>query len=222
MENLTEVIERAVLERMKPEFLKEVLEPRVDKLIVETIDAALRSYSDTGKIIAAAVTEALRVESLDLPRYGELVSDMLKAQIERVVHPLVSERLAKDMEELLSLAPEEMKLSKLAERMLEENHGDDWGPAISVILEETHGSSRWLYLDVDHHYDDSEKHRCKFMLLIRQDGTIASMRFDREDYSQKKWIGTSYGVDQLLRAMMAVGTKLILDEDAVVTGRGDY
>ncbi|MBN8845961.1 MAG: hypothetical protein J0H88_22205 [Sphingomonadales bacterium] len=96
MTALSNLISAAVAARMTPEFIEKEVDARVDKLIVESVDRALRSYSDTGKLIEKAVEDALRVNSIDLPAYGEIVAAMLKAQIERRVAPLVAERLAAD------------------------------------------------------------------------------------------------------------------------------
>jgi hypothetical protein len=38
----------------------------------------------------------------------------------------------------------------------------------------------------------------------------------------KSWIGRAHGLEQKLRAYVACGTKIVVDEDCVVTSVGDY
>lgn len=220
--DLTGIISAAVAAKMTPEFIEKEIDSRVEKLIIETIDRSFRSYSDLAKLIEAAVTEALKVEHLDLPSYGAMVTNMLKAQIEAMVHPLIAGRLAADMEELLSLAPAEVKLSEIATFMRKNHEGEGYGEVITVILEEaTYGSSRWLYLDEKEHRRSPDKNRCPHRLLIGQDGIISGGWIGDEDITKKNWFGPSYGIAQRLRSYIACGTKIILDEDEVVVSVGD-
>jgi hypothetical protein len=227
--NLTGLISAAVAEKMTPDFVEKEVNTRVEKLIVESIDRALRSYSDTGKLIEKAVEEALKVERLDLPSYGAIVTDMLKAQINARVSELVAGRLAADMDELLGLAPKEVKLSEIAEYMLEEfKEGDHWGDCITVIVEETRYGSTWVFLDAEKHHEDRDKYRCKFRMQVSEGGEIhgayvGDSDFARDNHGKRdKWIGRAHGLEQRLRAYVACGTKIILDTDAVCIGVGDY
>lgn len=222
-ENLTNIISAAVAAKMTPDFIEKKVNSRVEKLVVECIDRSFRSYSDTAKQIEEAVSAALKVDRLDLPSYGDMVARMLKAQVEAVVSPIVSGRLAADMEELLKLAPAEIKLSEIADNMRKEHEeGDKWGDVISVILEESSYRSRWLYLDDEEHYEDRDKNRCQHRLLLGEDGTISGGWIDSKDLTKSSWIGRSYGLGQRLRAFIACNTKIILDIDNVVTSVGDY
>jgi hypothetical protein len=222
-EDFPNLIANAVAAKMTPDFIEKEVNSRVDKLIVECIDKAFRSYSDTAKTIEDAVSAALKVDKLDLPSYGAMVTEMLRAQVEAVVSPIVSGRLATDMEELLKLAPKEIKLSEIADAMRADHEGGEkWGKVITVILEESLYSSRWLYLDDEDHYEARDKHKCRHRLLLNQDGTISGGWIDNNDLTRRTYFGRSYGLGQRLRAYIACNTKIILDEDCVVTSVGDY
>jgi len=220
----TGLIANAVAAKMTPEFVEKEVNTRVEKLVIETIDRALRTYSDVGKMIEAAVQDALKVDRIDLPSYGHVVTQMLKAQIEARVSEVVAGRLAQDMDELLSLAPKEVKLSKIAEYMLETHDSDAWGEIITVIVEHNDHGSTWVYLDEDNVYAERDKYRCKHRLLIREDGTLAGAYVGDNTITpeSKSYIGRVYGVEQRLRAYVACGTKIELDEDNVSRGKGDY
>lgn len=218
--SLGSLISGFVAEKLTPDFIEKEVNTRLEKLVVESVDRALRSFSDTGKLIEKAVEEALRVDRIDLPSYGITVAAMVKAQIEARVSDLVAGRLAEDVDELLKLAPKEIKLSKIAEDMIDGRDG--YGPAITVIVEENEYGSTWVYLDEEEHRESRDKFRCPYRLLIGKDGKIAAGSLDDKDIKSTKAIGRAYGLAQKIRAYYACGTTIILDEDAVVTSVGDY
>lgn len=222
MTDFSGLISAAVAAKMTPDFIEKEVGTRVDKLIVESIDRALRSYSDTGKLIEKAVEDALRVDRVDLPSYGSTVLSILKAQIETVVAPLVAGQLAKDMEELLHLAPKEVKLSQIADEMRKHRESDGWGPVITVEVQRTEYGSAWVYLDEREHHETRAEYQAEHRLLIGKDGVISGGWLDRRPMQDGQYVGRSYGLAQKIRAYVACGTKIILDEDAVVTSVGDY
>lgn len=221
MTDFSNLISNAVAAKMTPDFIEKEVNTRVEKLIIESIDSALRGYSKTGKQIEEAVENALRVDRLDLPAYGHVVSQILKVQIEAKVSELVSGQLAKDMDELLSLAPKEVKLSEIAKQMLERS-SEEWGECITVIVETTEFGSTWVYLDEDEVIDERNKYQCKHHFGVGKDGHIYGATVDGRAQQDTKNIGRSYGIGQMLRAYVACGTKIILDEEFVERGKGDY
>jgi len=227
MADLADLINEAVVARMTPDFIEKEINTRVDKLLVESIDKALRTWSDTGKLIEKAVEDALRVNSIDLPSYGDTVTKILRQQIEARVAPLVAGKLAEDMDALLHLAPATIKLSKIAEMLLEES-GVEWGDAITVNTDEYEpGKTSWIYLDDEIHERPSysigdPKYRCKYRLMIDREGKIASAIIHDVDMKKVTQIGRSWGLGQSIRAWHACGTVIEMDIDHVVIGKGDY
>src|SRR4051812_21254874 len=112
--NLGDAISRAVAAKLSTDFIEKEVNTRVDKLVADAVASALSSYSETGKLITEAVKDALKVDRLDLPSYGATVSAMLKEQIQAKVSGMVAGQLAAGMDELLRLAPVEVKLSAIA------------------------------------------------------------------------------------------------------------
>lgn len=219
--NLGDAISRAVAAKLDSSFIEKEVDTRIAKLVAEAVDNALRSWSDTGKLISKAVEEALKVDRIDLPAYGATVAAILKAQIEAKVADLVSGQLQRDMDELLGLAPAEVKLSDIAKEMLAENNGE-WGELITVIVGPTEYGSTWVYLDEAEVHDERKKHECRHRLGVSADGKIFAATIAGHDTKKATRIGRAYGFEQKLRAYVACGTKLILDEDFVVRGKGDY
>lgn len=216
--DFSRLVSDAVAAKMTGEFVEEAVNKRVDDLVKSAVDSALRSYSDTGRLIEEKVKESLKVGDLNLPSYGETVTKILKRQIESSVSELVAGRLSKDMEDLLSLAPKEIKLSKIVEKMVEESY-EEYGECVTCIVEHTEYSSTWVYLDEN---AETDKYRCEIQALLRDDGSIGTASFRNKDLKPNNTIGSLYGLPQLFRAYYACGTKIIIDEEYVVTGKGDY
>lgn len=222
MTDTTDLINKAVAEIMTPDFVKSQIDTRVQKLVTEAVDEALRSYSDIGKQIKEAVAASLKVNDLNLPPYGLLVTGMIEQQVKDHAGVLIDARLADDIRELLNIAPAEIKLSQIAKDMIEGRHDDGYGEVITVIVERTQYGSTWLYLDEDEHRPKRDKYGCKHRLLLNEDGSISSATIDNRDLKNTQHIGRNWGLGDRIRAYYAAGTRIILDDDAVVTSVGDY
>lgn len=222
MADTTDLINKAVAEVMTPDFVKSQVANRVEKLVTEAVDDALRSYSDIGKQIKEAVHDSLRVNDLNLPSYGALVTGMIEKQVKDHAGALIDARLAEDIRDLLNIAPAEIKLSEIAKGMIKDRHDEGYGEVITVIVERSDYGSAWLYLDEEQHYPDRDKYQCRHSLLLSADGTISSARIDKRDLKDTQNIGRCYGLPDSIRAYYAAGTRIILDEDFVVTSVGDY
>lgn len=222
-QNLGDLISASVAKNLDAAFVEKEVETRLAKLVTEAVDRALRGYSETAKLIEKAVEDALRVERLDLPSYGVTVAAMLKTQIESKVSELIAGTLAAEMDELLSLAPKSIKLSEIAKDMIETRHGDEsYGEVITVIVEHADRGYSHIYLDEEEVIELRDKYRCQHRLAIDPEGKIYAATVANQDLKKTTRFGHFYGIDQKLRAYVACGTKIIIDEDDVVTTVGDY
>lgn len=222
MTDTIDLINKAVAETMTPDFVKTQVAARVEKLVIEAVDDALRSYSDIGKQIKEAVAASLKVNDLNLPSYGLLVTGMIEQQVKDHAGALIDARLAEDIRDLLNIAPAEIKLSEIAKDMIEGRHDDGYGEVITVMVHHNEYGSTWLYLDEEEHRTERDKYQCRHSLLLNKDGTISSATIDKRDLKNTQHIGRCWSLGNKIRAYYAAGTKIILDEDAVVTSVGDY
>lgn len=222
MTDTIDIINKAVAEVMTPEFVKDKVASRVEKLVTEAVDDALRSYSDIGKKIKAAVEASLQVHELNLPSFTVMLTGMIEKQVKENAGALINARLAEDIRDLLNIAPAEIKLSEIAKSMIEGRHDDGYGEVITVMVEHNEYGSTWLYLDEEEHRTAHDKYRCRHQILLSKDGTISSATIDKRDLKDVHHIGRSWALGDQIRAYYAAGTKIILDEDAVVTSVGDY
>lgn len=221
--SLSKLITGAVAERMTPEFVEKQVIERTDKLITDAIDHALRSYSKTGKLIEEAVENALRVDRLDLPSYGETVAALLKSQIDEKVSILLAGKLAEDMDNLLKLAPKEVRLSEIAEYMLKDHEEDGaYGEVITVEVERSSYCSDYAYIYLDEKEANTPNKGCPISLHVCPKGKILSANLGRYELKSSTFVGRRYGLEQRILAYYACGTRIIIDEDNVVVSCGDY
>jgi len=220
MTDLTGLISAAVAAKMTPDFIEKEVNSRVDKLIVESVDKALRTWSDTGKLIEKAIEDALRVDRIDLPSYGVTVAAMVKSIVETRTAELISGRLAEDVEELLKLAPKTVKLSEIAAYMTDGKEG--YGPVITVIVHISDYGSIWIYLDEEEVIEERNKYRCRHRLHVDKEGRIVGAYLGERELKRDTYIGRAYGLEQRIRAYVACGTIMEIDEDNVITSVGDY
>lgn len=223
-QNLTDFILAEVHRQTGEEAIRSLVEQKIGSTIKAAVESSFRSFGDVGKQIEKAVTNALQiVDPLDVPSYGNMVMAVLRAKMDEVLAPLVNERLAAEMTEILKLAPREVKLSELVETMIAEcDRQDRWGSSVTCIVDES-GSSltpgyRWLYLDQER---EKAKHSCEAQLGIDPDGKIYHLVIDRKDAKTTVVLGVYEAWKKQLFAAYCCGSKLIVDEDRVVTGIGD-
>lgn len=228
MTDLARIIRDSVTETMTAEAIREKVDDRINKLVDEVLTDELRSYNDTGKLIKEKVRESLKVHDLDLPTYGQMITSMLRKQIEDTVSPIIAGKLAEDMEELLKLAPKKIKLSEIVKTMLEESSAyqdGEFGELVTCIVEPNDFGSTRVYLDGEESRPDVDKYLCTARVLIGEDGVLSSATYRDRDLSGKKGAGFSsgsaYGLGQRLQAYYACGTIIEIDEENVSTYR-DY
>jgi hypothetical protein len=232
-----------------PEKIAAKVQAHVDKAVDEAIADAMRSWSDTGKVLKGALTDSLRVNNLNLPSYGHVVAQIVERQIQARVSEVVAAKLAADLENLLTLAPKRAKLSELVAELLgKDEDGEcrcdgpsrvycnvewqDWAAAYINISKEKpasrYDSDISLIIWLPKKGDDYARGE-----VI--EGTISSghvkgsdlkkdVRFGygTEHPKQKTEFGRWFGFEQKILAMYACGTVIEIDEDAVVTSRGDW
>lgn len=231
MKDFATIVHEAVDAACTEAKIREKVDARIEGLVEDVIRDQLRSYSDIGKAIETALKESLQVKNLDLPSYGEMVTTLLRKQIEAAVSPVIAGQLATDMEGILGLAPKEIKLSELVEWMMQNSsryEDGEHGDLVTCIVGDNSYGSTWVYLDDREHYSKRDKYLCRARFLVSRDGTIFSGSCDDREIGDKTSTGkrtVGFGrpdeLAQRLMAYHACGTVIELDVQNVSTFR-DY
>lgn len=214
MEQLGNAVQ-AAFEKMASEGrIEAIIQEKVEKTVDGVLDDTLRKYSDFGKNLENAVAKGLSVNFNDLclQEYNAIVLKIVKAKLDEAVNTVGREKIARDLEELLGgTTPAEVTLTELIGQFKKWVCEDSYDPPsdeITLFLGDMRYSSRWIYLDPS---ANCERYKCRFSLLLREDGTVASLSFDGIDPQKRAFIGSLNGFSRTLFQMYAAGTRLVVD-----------
>ncbi|MEN5084306.1 hypothetical protein ABE438_17635 [Bosea sp. TWI1241] len=222
-QNLTDFILAEVHRQTSEEALRKVVAEKIGGVVARAVDDSMRTYGGVGQKIAKAVEKALDLgEALDVPSYGHMVTAMLRAKMDEVLGQLVNEKLSAEMTEILKLAPKEVKLSEIVGRLVEseEQDADRRGESVTCIVEESSAvpGYRHIYIDPE---ADKRKHSCDAQIALDSDGKIYGLVIGGRDAKETIVMGRMHGWRKMIFGAYACGSKIILDEDEVVTAIGE-
>lgn len=215
----------AEIERQaRSENITRLIEKKVDEVITESITSAFRSYGEVNKQIEGAIKESLKIGGrLDLPAYGVMVMALLRQKLDERVNSLIADRLDAEINEILSIAPKELKFSELVEAMVSaaaEDLGSRYGSSVTCIIEED-GRYEWLnvWLDKEHR---TEKRDCEIRFTVSKDGGLLSCSLDNKDPKKTVRMGPMWGYQKMLFGAYCCGSKIVMDDLDPPTNVGDW
>lgn len=233
-----------------PEKVREIVEREIGKTVEAAIKDSVRSYSPFGRELEKKLEEAMGINSLNLPSYGQMMTDLVQRLVQKHVADLVGARLEEDLTDILRIAPKTIKLSEIADAMRADHEGDYgdvitchvqyddryedsdfWGPSWTVYLDdqEHHGDPKGasVRLWISHGVRDKAgppKHEITTGTIWRVDSDGRSVTTG----AREGWHGTFrrpdkvYGLAERMLAYYAAKTIIEIDEDNIVTSVGDY
>ena len=214
----------AVVLRMIREYLatpdaEAFMRSKVQDSVKRHIESALASYSKLGKQIEEAVEKALRIDGkLDLPSYNQMIIKFVELQVQNLAETAIQKTAAARLKELLTPAPEKIKLSELLEQYrkeLEEEqddgcvcYGDDEDLSIgcSVTDRETGG-----FRGISLREKASDKNESIY-IGITKEGKVYHIRFADQAIETKLFVGPVYGFERMVYQMKAAGTIIEVDD----------
>lgn len=232
-----------------PEKVREIVEREIGKTVEEAVKQSVRSYSPFGRALEKKLEEAMGINTLNIPSYGQMLTDLVQRLVQKHVSDMIGAQLEADLTDILNIAPKTIKLSEITGNMLE-YHSDGYGPVITCIVKDEgkYDSDLWgpswtVYLDDEQHteVERNAKVRLRISHGIRDEsgppshklttGKIWSIEADGRRVTADKgagWHGTFrqphkvYGLPERLLAYYAAGTVIEMDIDDVVTSVGDH
>ncbi|HDR8933005.1 hypothetical protein [Burkholderia vietnamiensis] len=198
--------------------IEKAIEAQLTKTITSIIDDQLRSYSDFGEKLKEHVKESLQVDfqGLGLPGYNDLILKIVRKKVAALTEQSIAESIEKQMADLLTPAPKEIKLSELVERFIN-HHAERFscscdGPdRITLRVEESQYGSRWISLDKA---EGTREYDCEIRFGVSdQDGRMFGLRLDKREIEKTLFIGF-YGFEREIFQLHAAGSKLIIDGDS--------
>lgn len=220
--DLTSFIVAEVHRQTSEDALRQHVETQIAKAVKETVDRAF-SYGDVRKQIDKVVIDALHIGSgLDVPSYGAMVMAVLRQKLDAQLHDLINNRLAVEMDDILQLAPKEVKLTGVIKAMIDDlDPHDRYGTCVTCIIEESEYSpgSHRIYLD---QASNTRKYDCQTQLYVTDTGNIFHLKLDEKDVKNTVIVGKFYGYQKMVFQAYCCGSKFIIDDMEPSTGIGDF
>ncbi len=215
LESLTKLVSSGKVE--------EAVDQALGKCVARVISDELDRYSPFGKHLEEQVRKALAVHGdIDLPSYNDVILKIVRAQIETRTKASIESAVAEQLKELLTPAPETIKLSELAAKYLEMVkekqeggcvcYGEEHGITVIVEASDMHLTSDYHHIYLDESTNKS-KRDCAIDIGISGKGSIYWLAFKNQDVEKRMFAGPFYGFERMLFQMKAAGTKLVIDCD---------
>lgn len=222
-DNLADFIVAEVHKQTGEAALRTLVEKRIGEAVSEAVRRSMETYGDIGKQIHKVVVASLDIgERLDVPAYGNMVMALLRVKMDEALQPLVTERLAKEMDDILSLAPKELKLTDVVKAMLEDIEIDDrHGTYATCLVEDSSTSKGYVSIELDPE-EGKKKYSCALRFAITPTGEIYSLAVDGKDAKNTVRMGYLPAYQKMVFAAYCCGSKFIIDNDEPDTGIGDF
>ncbi|MBB3947095.1 hypothetical protein GGQ73_003059 [Rhizobium skierniewicense] len=213
--NLQDYILAEVTRKTSEEHIRTLIDKKIDEAIKGAVDDEFRYGGNLKKQMTAAVSEALSIgDRIDVPAYGVMVMALLRERLDANISEMLNAKLATEMQELLQIAPKELKFSDVIEKMTEhaKDMGDrPWGK-IAVFVEESDYSAGCYHVGMDPDGDTLKRYNCETQFYVSSEGTISGLTLDRRDVGKVISVGAYWGYQKMIFSAYACGSKLIMDE----------
>ncbi|MGG1651363.1 hypothetical protein [Paenibacillus sp. NRS-1780] len=219
--DLNKIINNTLAEIQHEGFVEQVVKKRVQETITKIVDDVFGTWGDFKKNLEKEVESSLKVNfsELGLSGYNQLVLSTVKESLDQALHIQGVEKMKERMDDLLSNAKPEYKLSELIKEF-KESVNEDHEYDDEEISFHVRNLSHIIFIDFDKESDKGE-HSCEYGITVsKESGTVSNVRL-RSDYrpdremDKKNILGGFYGFEDTLFKMFAAGSKLIVDEEAV-------
>jgi hypothetical protein len=225
---LSEFIVAEVHRQTSEDKLRALVDKKIGEAIDGAIDTAFRSYGNIYKQIEQVVQQALDIREyqLDVPAYGNMVMALLRGKLDETLSESINKRLSEEMAEILTIAPKELKLSKVVDAMVgDQDQSDRYGTSVTCIVEAAFPDSdilegyQRIYLD---EADNEQPRQCDVSLVVNREGVITDLAVNGQDVKTAIRMGGTWGWKKSIFAAYCSGSKFIVDEDMISPGIGDY
>lgn len=195
--------------------LEAAIAAAVEKTLVEIIRDQLTKYSGFGKQLEEVVKKSLAFQGeLDLPSYNDTILKIIGRQVEAYTSNAIQRQVAENMKELLTPAPESIKLTELVaayiEHVKEHAHsGVTYGEAeISLHFTSDDGAFRYIELDSE---PNKRRYECAISIGVDNKGIVYVLRFRNQNVEKDMFAGPFYGFERMLFQMKAAKSTIIFD-----------
>lgn len=191
-----------------------IIKTQLESTIKSIFNSSLREYSDFGKELEKVVKQSLQIDlsKISVLKYQQIVTDIVKEQMQKSILENVKQPLDKALSDLLSpLEDRVYKLSEIVEEFKKQECSNETEGELTLIVEHSTYGSIHVYLDSK---SDIERYNCAYNFsLSNRDNKIYHFNLERRRAGmdvRKENISGRF--DNLLFNLYASGTVLDIDE----------
>lgn len=216
--DLNELIVGTVDNVIASGVIEKTIAAQIEKTVLETIVAAMGKYTDFGKALEKAVAGALKLHGeIDLPSYNDAILKIVARQVETRTNAVIEKQVAERMRELLTPAPESIKLSELVAAFIERVKDRQksgcvcYGEQGQITLHVKDDGHNFTYVEIDEE-KDKPAYKCQIRFGVHK-SEIFSLCFGNMDTEKQLFVGPLYNFERQIFQMKAAKTKVILDHN---------
>lgn len=218
MIDLEQLVQNALKEMAANGKIVEIIDKHTERLVNDVVSSVLARYSEFGKALSTTLTESLKIDvgNIGLAEYNQTVLTIIRRKLEHTLEEVGRKQLEEDLTEMLSHSvPAKITLEKFIDDFKEWAREDlgiedyDDGDVTAFFDEKGHGS-RWLYLD---RRAGIERYRCDFAILLRDDGSMATVMFHGKDSERILFLGRLRGFERDIFNMYVAKTRITFGDD---------
>ncbi len=201
--------------------IEAAIQEQIGKAVTSAIKDQISGYnSDFSKKINERVKALIDVnlDEIDLPSYRQLIADIIKKRVGAAMTAEFTEKLDKDIGELLQPAPAEITLENLLEEFKASkkdahNAHELSGNRFTLIIERNERLDGYMdvYLDEE---PRKEKYSCDIHFRIKDAGEVWGLTLNGDDLKNKIFVGPMFNFEKRLFQMYTAKTRLIIEADA--------
>ncbi|MCC0677825.1 MULTISPECIES: hypothetical protein [unclassified Clostridioides] len=214
--DLNKIMNDALAELEESGFVEETVKNQLEETIKRVVNEVFGNWGDFSKKIEKHLSENINInlDKLDIQKYNVLVATAIKEKVDTTMKEQGIEHLKRNLDNILVGIEKEYKMSELLEELkedkynLDEYSGDE--DCITFILESSSNSEWARWIDFDE-CPNISRNNCEYSILLRNDGTIASFRYQNREISSKDIMNGFGNFGDLLFKIYAHGSKIILD-----------
>lgn len=218
-------LEKVIHEEVKKVIESGVIEEKIQEVLADTINSAIKSamgsWSDFGTALKEKLSKsfALQIDKISIPEYGSkivsYVTDELDLQLKNNTEKILQERIKKFFK---PLEKDEYTVSEIVEEFKERvkcSIADDYdqipeGHEITAFIEKDSRDYFNLYLDTE---PNKSRYECEYMVRMDADGIWHIRRENSELHKMRTEILNTF--ERYLFKMFSQKVKIINDEDRI-------
>jgi hypothetical protein len=221
MDQLKEAVAAAFDKVVASGAIEEAIHKQIGAAVTAGINEHLRDYSDFGKALKEKIGTLIEIDldTIDLPSYRQLVGDIIKKRVGAVMSTEFTEKLDKDIAELLAPAPATITLQELLDEFIESKK-DAWnahqlrGEKFTLNINRSDRHDGYIDISIDEDPDQERHTSCAIHLRIRGDGEVWGLSLGGADIKNKIFAGPLFNFEKRLFQMYTAKTRLIIDANA--------